>query len=122
MATKIKTRTRAEVYDLWVTALSSGEYEQGQSALNVNSKFCCLGVLCDLATKDGGPQWDHNDRASKFMNEPQTLPIVLRQFMELSDLDITLLITMNDTYELSFAEIAQFIRIHFISRRGNQRD
>jgi hypothetical protein len=36
----------------WVEALRSGGYEQGTGALRRNDKFCCLGVLCDLAAKE----------------------------------------------------------------------
>lgn len=39
----------------WVKALRSGEYEQGSGSLNKAGKFCCLGVLCDLAVKAGVP-------------------------------------------------------------------
>lgn len=42
-----------EIGERWIAALRSGEYQQGQSYLNVNGKFCCLGVLCDLAVKEG---------------------------------------------------------------------
>lgn len=38
---------------LWIDALRSGDYEQGQGALNKDNKFCCLGVLCEVAIKDG---------------------------------------------------------------------
>lgn len=37
----------------WVAALRSGEYAQGFGALNKNGKYCCLGVLCELAVKEG---------------------------------------------------------------------
>lgn len=38
----------------WVQALRSGEYEQGQGGLHsTDGKFCCLGVLCDLAAREG---------------------------------------------------------------------
>jgi hypothetical protein len=41
----------------WVAALRSGEYVQGRDALHVRhggvSRFCCLGVACDLAEKAG---------------------------------------------------------------------
>jgi len=39
----------------WVAALRSGEYKQGQRQLHNadGDKFCCLGVLCDLAAKEG---------------------------------------------------------------------
>lgn len=49
------------VKDKWLAALRSGEYKQGQESLHVKGedgepdKFCCLGVLCDLAVKDGLP-------------------------------------------------------------------
>lgn len=49
------------VRDLWVAALRSGEYEQGTGQLGViidNDtddvvRYCCLGVLCELAVADG---------------------------------------------------------------------
>lgn len=46
------------IRDRWVAALRSGEYEQGVGALSYvdtdeKRKWCCLGVLCDLAQKDG---------------------------------------------------------------------
>lgn len=34
-------------------ALRSGEYEQGTGVLEENDKFCCLGVLCDIARREG---------------------------------------------------------------------
>jgi len=37
----------------WLQALRSGEYEQTSGALEHGGKFCCLGVLCDLAVKAG---------------------------------------------------------------------
>ncbi len=41
-----------------VTALRSGEYEQGSGNLRTaDNKFCCLGVLCDLLVKRGEGQW-----------------------------------------------------------------
>src|SRR5689334_11788613 len=42
-----------EVKDQWVAALRSGEYEQGKGTLQEDGKFCCLGVLCELAVKAG---------------------------------------------------------------------
>lgn len=39
---------------LWVDALRSGDYDQGQGLLReVDGGYCCLGVLCDLAVKNG---------------------------------------------------------------------
>lgn len=46
-----------EIKAKWVAALRSGEYKQGRGSLRkVDSKgvdrFCCLGVLCDIYTKE----------------------------------------------------------------------
>ena len=42
-----------DIKDMWVKALRSGEYEQGVGALCENGKYCCLGVLADIASKKG---------------------------------------------------------------------
>jgi len=38
---------------LWVEALRSGEYEQGLYKMKSHGKYCCLGVLQEVALKDG---------------------------------------------------------------------
>jgi hypothetical protein len=45
---------KKELKDRWVAALRSGEYRQGVNALkyspeNAQPKYCCLGVLAELA-------------------------------------------------------------------------
>jgi hypothetical protein len=43
-----------EVKALWITALRSGEYEQGRHSLrSADNKHCCLGVLMELAVDAG---------------------------------------------------------------------
>lgn len=37
----------------WVDALRSGEFKQGKGHLRVNDTYCCLGVACELALRDG---------------------------------------------------------------------
>ena len=37
----------------WLKALRSGKYKQGKSILFSDNKYCCLGVLCELAVQDG---------------------------------------------------------------------
>jgi hypothetical protein len=41
----------------WVAALRSGEYQQGRSQLRKDDKFCCLGVLCDIHSKETETEW-----------------------------------------------------------------
>lgn len=60
-----------DVKALWLTALRSGEYKQGQGALRREfvdtneSLYCCLGVLCDLYAKsvENSPAWTSDDGA-----------------------------------------------------------
>lgn len=52
------TKMKPEVKAAWVEALRSGEYEQGTDYLHTASgdgpdRFCCLGVLCEVAIKSG---------------------------------------------------------------------
>lgn len=42
-----------DIKQRWVSALRSGEFEQGTDNLRKGNKFCCLGVLCELAVEDG---------------------------------------------------------------------
>lgn len=37
----------------WLDALRSGEYKQGRDALRNGDNFCCLGVACEVALKQG---------------------------------------------------------------------
>ena len=37
----------------WVSALRSGDYEQGRNNLRRGDKFCCLGVACEVAMIKG---------------------------------------------------------------------
>lgn len=44
---------KPEIAKIWTEALRSGKYEQCTSVLrSTDNKFCCLGVLCELAVKE----------------------------------------------------------------------
>lgn len=47
-----------QIKQQWVEALRSGEYNQGRRYLHHEDKFCVLGVLCDLHSKETGNEWD----------------------------------------------------------------
>jgi len=49
---------KADIKTKWVAALRSGEYEQTRAVLRSNGGFCCLGVLCDLYSKETGIPWE----------------------------------------------------------------
>ena len=44
---------KEDIKQKWVAALCSGEYEQGRGFLKHFGEYCCLGVLCDIAAKEG---------------------------------------------------------------------
>ena len=53
-----------EVKVKWLEALRSGEYRQTRYILQSSSHgFCCLGVLCDIYTKEvgGSWEWEHSE-------------------------------------------------------------
>jgi hypothetical protein len=47
-----------EVKQKWIDALRSGKYEQGSEKLRSVTGYCCLGVLCDLYSKEQGAEWE----------------------------------------------------------------
>jgi hypothetical protein len=113
----------------WVTALRSGEYEQCNgilryTELNGRQSFCCLGVLTDLARKDGlsveadDGTFIHNDEGGwlhpKVMDwaglaEPD--PVLRESSLVISTSLPTSLSVLNDSGR-TFEEIADYIEEH----------
>jgi hypothetical protein len=63
----------------WVTALRSGEYEQGKDHLvtvdqDGTERFCCLGVLCNLSTEAGYGEWSEMNGVPEFQGETGVFP------------------------------------------------
>jgi hypothetical protein len=122
---KIVSRTRAQVYKMWLKALRSGEYKRTKGQLRKTNHsgevtgFCCLGVLQDLATKDGGDKWHcHRDSNTNWyglnpvgtVREDEATPKQsILDFMGLDQDMVERLIDLNDTKERSFKEIADHI-------------
>lgn len=116
-----KFRTPEQVYALWLKALRSGKYKQTRSDLKNSEGFCCLGVLCDLAAKDGGNmQWEiDSDRHHLKFNDGEygAMPpeeilnyIGLCEFNTAGDLAV-----MNDKGK-SFKQIANHIEKKIIPK------
>ncbi len=103
-------RTPQEVKKLWVKALRSGKYKQTKDRLQDPTGFCCLGVLCDLAAKDGGPQWDYDFFDGKKETPPNYILEYLKLKKRINRKTIAeTLIDMNDDEGKSFKQIANFI-------------
>jgi hypothetical protein len=129
-----------EAKKLWVEALRSGEYEQGQGMLckmlaDGTEEYCCLGVLCEVAIAQGvnvrkaDPDFDPGTSflaASYGEDCPNTgtLPIEVQIWARLEEEDPKLgfysAINYNDGYNSSqdevrphtFDEIAELIEEH----------
>ena len=101
----------------WIKALRSGEYKQGLSCLHHDSKYCCLGVACDISGID-----------MQYVGARGTIPIsdslfdsIPNQLKGSDSLDGSLvyrLTRMNDgdkgrdTKPRSFKQIANWIKKH----------
>jgi len=79
-----------EVKAKWLAALRSGEYQQGTGTLRARGRYCCLGVLCDIYSREHGIEWgelDPIDWEMKFLGEDCFLPAPVIKWAGLSDYD-----------------------------------
>lgn len=108
---KVIKRTRKQVIKLWIKALRSGEYKQTTQSLRDSKGFCCLGVLCDLARKDGGDKWEKDWSGYLYNDSQGDLPSSMHSFIFTPEAKISPadLVHMNDTFNKSFKEIADVI-------------
>lgn len=122
------------VIEKWVEALESGNYSQGSGYLSKKNAFgkqvyCCLGVLCDLAVKEGvipEPSQHPDDASVRIYNLwSASLPPEVRDWAGMSDgnpyvdlpdpdLPSASLAFLNDTSRYDFNSIAALIRHNFL--------
>lgn len=133
----VKHGLRPEVAKKWVEALRSGDYLQTQDALQHTKDtdenpagFCCLGVLCDVAVKEGldikvvplngGQVLYGSDEDARLGELPRSVmewagltssdPIVEVPNLNGDDrVDNESLSALNDTYYFTFDQIADVI-------------
>lgn len=103
----------------WVKALENGEYKQGKGLLRKGDEYCCLGVACDLALKNGVEmQVTKAESGETLYNlNSRFLPIEVNCWLGLRNADTMsvytskngTLVDLNDNGH-SFSEIAEIIR------------
>ena len=112
-----------EIKEQWVKALRSGKYEQTDGALcrvseNGKERFCCLGVLFDVAGGEVGGEWKHTVKAYTGLGwdaqvgdevSMDFVPTKFKQFVKLPKKAQRRLIHLNDAEGKSFDEIANWI-------------
>jgi hypothetical protein len=108
----------------WADALESGKYPQGKFALNRGGKFCCLGVLSDVAADEGiVTRKEMANGRTAYNREEFVLTHTVREWAGMQggyDGDVRVeainrtLMGLNDK-GTSFPEIATVIREHWES-------
>jgi hypothetical protein len=100
---------------IWLEALRSDEYKQGLARLcRHGEKFCCLGVLGDIAV-DG--YWKQNERGgSWYLTKGKETMVSFLSINVMKELGLPenisdKLVSMNDA-GVSFKDIADYIETH----------
>lgn len=105
------------IRDEWVARLRSGEYEQGRGNLRYEDKFCCLGVLCDLAADHGIIPKERRDTRNyyKITNPSALLPSPVYRWAEVSMVGEYAggSVARDNDEGKTFAEIADIIERNF---------
>src|SRR5688572_22958144 len=69
----------------WLAALRSGKYGQTRDKLRYKNNFCCLGVLCDLHSKETGTKWlNLSTAAADYCGADAELPPEVQEWAGLS--------------------------------------
>jgi hypothetical protein len=87
-----------EIKAKWVAALRNGDYTQTQRELRNESGFCCLGVLCDLHSKETETEWSNN----MYLGVQVHLPIKVKEWSKVSLIN-KIKVSINNNYD-SLAE------------------
>lgn len=105
---------KQELKTRWIAALRGGEYQQGKGRLrreeSMGDSFCCLGVLCDLVSKDGWHRTDNGSWKFVFGNDFGIgfLPVPFRQAVDLPQKVTDQCINLNDNGD-TFPVIADYL-------------
>lgn len=122
-------KLKPEVKEAWCNALESGEYQQRQHKLKTGGGFCCLGVLTDLAVKDGVGRWTADEHftytaepfgrtESEYLALPEAVKVWagLKPYSQVGvavpkhEREGISLADVNDSGNYTFKEIAALIR------------
>jgi hypothetical protein len=102
----------------WIAALDSGEYRQGQCALQTDIGYCCLGVACIVTIPKELTAIDVCNQLKGGM--PSDQPAAPRWLVEINkdfrDKTSRDLMALNDTYGFTFSEIATLLELVYIHK------
>jgi hypothetical protein len=106
-----------KVKQLWIDALRSGKYKKGRKRLESNGKFCCLGVLCFLASERGViKRRELKDGSIQYGKNRDYLPSRVMRWAGLTDFDpgidhdrVFTIAQLNDKTSYRLRDIAKVI-------------
>ncbi len=112
---------------LWIDTLRSDKFTQGIGALkrNIITRHCCLGVLCEIyKDKTDKGQWEYLEvgggRFRFVLDEEKsytTLPPSIRDWLGISTIEESRLISMNDT-GTTFKGIADYLEKKYLQNES----
>lgn len=117
------TKPTKKQIEKWCVALRSGEYAQGNNALQDNNGFCCLGVACDVFIKKEDKRMVNGRLMGMFPGGQYKAPAWLKTVNDdFADkvgccrpiMSAYRLSVLNDQERLSFNEIADCLEAVFI--------
>ncbi len=85
-------KMKPEIKEKWIKALPN--YKQGRGFLRIDDKYCCLGVLCDIYSKETGIPWNRPYKGAEydFMGAMSFLPPSVIHWAGLTSLNPTVII------------------------------
>jgi hypothetical protein len=93
-----------QIKEKWIQALRSQEYKQTKSILRDEYGYCCLGVLCDIYSKEMNVPWGKDYSHSYYyyyFDNTETLPIEVIEWAELNNESPSVTVENGDKVELA---------------------
>ena len=109
-----------EIAEKWITALRSGDYKQARGMLADRKRetYCCLGVLCEIAIKEGVDVTVSvsSGEAALYDGSEENLPASVSDWAGIDSsigiLDSGISLVGENDRGISFEEIAAVIEAH----------
>lgn len=102
----------------WIAALDSGEYKQGQSQLQVDNRYCCLGVGCRVLIPDSKLRVNSKGQliGNWPVNQPGAPEWLIKINTDLFHKTGKSLISLNDIENYTFPEIATLLELVYVHK------
>ncbi len=96
----------------WLAALRDGSHEQGQQALRIDNKFCCLGVLCDVYDNSAWVEYDSEHKRFAYQEHGGMVPNEIAEKAAVEKWQYRIA-RINDSENETFLQIADRLERYF---------